>query len=222
VIEHHLQKKILHTLVLHERARFADLKPHDMDSNMFTYHLQQLMKQQYVAKDEDGWYELTPSGKAEGVNITLPATTKWQQAHAILLLAVRDQSGAWLLRRRLAQPTYGLSGFIHGEPVASEAATETAAAILERRTGVAASFTPAGSGYIRIFQNGALESFTAFTLLAATIEQQEVKAQDETGENFWYEGSDFTAVDMLPSMANLVEQLESASGHFYADLRYDI
>ena len=220
MIEHRLQKEILHRLVLHERARFGELKPKDMDGNLFTYHLQQLIAQKYVEKHPDGSYGLTTTGKAVGINVTQSAQALLEQAHAIVLLAVRDTSGAWLLRRRLAQPNHGMIGFIHGEPVAEQPVAETARAILKRRTGLIADFTVAGSGYIRIFKGDALESFTTFTLLTALIEHQEPTAADETGENFWTEHPGFSAADMLPSMPDLVACLESGQAPFFCERTY--
>lgn len=212
----------MHRLVLHERARFGELKPKGMDGNMFTYHLQQLIAQKYVVKNDDGTYELTPTGKAAGINIQLSGKAMLEQAHAILLLAVRDETGAWLLRKRLAQPNYGLVGFIHGEPVATEPAIESARAVLQRRTGLTADFTVAGSGYIRIFKAGSLESFTAFTLLKAEIERKQMKTADETGENFWAPEPDFNAPAMLPSMPDLVRHLTASETPFFLEETYSL
>jgi hypothetical protein len=151
MIEHHLQKAILHALVVRPTARFADLK----------------------------------------------------------------------LRKRLAHPTYGKIGFIHGEPVAGEPIADTANAILSRRTGLpTADFTVVGSGYIRIFQQHELESFTAFTMLNALIGHGAPKAKDETGENLWLVSPDFTGDDMLDSMADLIHHLEASQDLFFADLTY--
>jgi len=221
MIEHHLQKEILHSLVVSPSARFADLRPKNIDGNLFTYHLQQLIKQGYVAKGDDGSYSLTPQGKSAGVNVKLTAKALLEQAHPILLLAVRDKDGTWLLRRRLAHPTYGKIGFIHGEPQADTSITDTARVIFERRTGLTADFAPAGSGYIRIFEGNALESFVSFTVLTSQIQHQEILERDETGENIWFGGDDFGSQDMLVSMADLVSQLNSSTGHFFVDLRYE-
>lgn len=220
MIEHHLQKEILHKLVTAPTARFADLRPKNIDGNLFTYHLQQLIKQKYIVKNEDGSYALTPTGKAAGVNIQLSARDVLEQAHSIILLAVRDTKGAWLLRRRLAHPTYGQIGFIHGEPLATEPLATTATATLARRTGLTADFTVAGDGYIRIFQGEDLESFTHFTLLTANIEHAEPHERDETGENLWLADPDFSGSDMIISMHDLVQQLETKPGGFFVDLTY--
>jgi DNA-binding HxlR family transcriptional regulator len=56
MIDHHIQKQIIADLVECETARFADLKPANLDSNMFTYHLQSLIKQKLITKNDAGKY----------------------------------------------------------------------------------------------------------------------------------------------------------------------
>lgn len=220
MIEHHIQKEILHRLVTAPSAHFAELKPDDLDSNAFTYHLQQLIKQKYVAKQDDGTYALTPLGKAAGVNIALSAKAVLEQAHSILLLAVQNTDGEWLLRRRTAHPTYGKIGFLHGEPLAQEPTTDTAGAILRRKTGLTATFTPRGSGYIRIFKDNELESFVHFILLHTTKVEGALAEKDQTGENFWGKNPDWSSTDMLPSMPILAEKLAARPDFFFVEESY--
>ncbi len=220
MLEHHIQKDILKKLVRHEAARFADLKPPTIEGNIFTYHLQQLIKQKYVEKGEDGKYHLTSSGKAVGINSDLSAQEMLEQAHSILLIVVRD-GDRWLLRKRLAQPAYGLVGFVHGEPTLRETVCETAERILTLRTGLLGSCAPVGTGYIRIFKNKQMESFTHFTMLEAKNISGEVTQVHRTGENIWYNAPDFSDAAMLPSMADLVKKLDEP-GFFFAELEYHI
>src|SRR3954470_18798682 len=100
MLEHHLQKEILHALVLCDSARFAELKPHGVDGNIFTYHLQQLIKQKYVSKTAEGSYQLTSAGKRLGVTSELNAQERLEEAHPVIFLVVRE-GNRWLLRRRL-------------------------------------------------------------------------------------------------------------------------
>lgn len=220
MLEHHIQKDILRKLVTSDVARYSDLKPKTIDGNIFTYHLQQLMKQQLIAKTEDGSYTLTSKGKALGINSHLSNKEVLQQAHAILLLAV-EVDGKWLLRRRLAQPTYGKIGFVHGEPVFNEPATTTAQHVLMNKTGLTADFTVRGSGYIRILNGDEIESFTQFTLLHANKVSGELQPKVGNGENIWLEAPDFASDDMLVSMSDLITELQKPA-LFFADLEYHI
>lgn len=221
MLEHHLQKDILVKLVVCESARFAELKPKNIDGNLFTYHLQQLIRQKYVKKCDDGSYCLTPQGKALGINSQLSPKEYLEQAHDILLLAVKKDN-AWLLRRRLAQPMFGRYGFVHGEPIATETITETATKILAQKTGLTAIFTPRGSGYVRIFLGDDLESFTSFTLLEATDVKGTLKPKVGNGENSWLEGPELTGDDMVPSMASLVAAIEKDDSFFFSELTYHL
>jgi hypothetical protein len=221
MLEHHLQKEILSSLVIRDSARFAELKPKEIDGNIFTYHLHQLIKQKYVVKTEDGRYQLTSTGKRLGITSQLNAQELLEEAHPVLFLVVRD-GNRWLVRRRLAHPTYGMFGFVHGEPLLRQDVCRTAAEVLRDRTGLEATFKPRGSGYIRIFKDTEQESFTQFTLLEAHDISGELIPKMRNGENVWVEDPDFTAPEMLPSMADLAAKLAEPGEFFFADLKYDL
>lgn len=219
--EHHLQKEILYKLVHARQLRFSELKPSSTDGNIFTYHLQQLVKAGLIQKDTNGRYELTAAGKALGITSSLTTPELLLQAHSILLLAVKS-GDSWLLRRRLVQPVYGKWGFIHGEPKTDETIIESASRIFTRRTGLNAEFTPRGAGYIRIFNDQrALESFTHFTLLTAEITKQIPINVDDTGENKWFKHPNFADATMIISMADLTTALRTED-FFFHDLTYTI
>lgn len=220
MLTHHLQKQIIAKLVECETARYADLKPKQIEGNVFTYHLQALLRDKYVEKTDGGVYQLTNKGKLYGINNALGKEAALQQAHSIILLAIRD-GNRWLLRRRLVQPMYGKIGFIHGEPVASKAVLETAAGVLQRRTGLSGDYAVRGSGYICLKHDGELLSYVHFTMLEVSNLTGDLVPKDSHGENLWLTQPDFSHQDMLISMKDLVQRLEKP-GLFFADLTYDL
>lgn len=221
MLDHHLQRQILYTLVTNPEVRFSKLKPSGIDSNVFTYHLQQLIKQGLVTKTEDGSYKLTALGKSAGINSTETAESILRQAHSVLFMAASNKSGDYLLRRRLAHPVYGKLGFVHGEPIFEEAIEVTANRIFEEKTGIKANFKPAGAGYIRIFREDEMESFTHFTLLVdADVEGNPIQTS-RTGENLWVKSPDFTSDDMIPSMNSLVYGIQSGE-FFFQELTFHL
>lgn len=220
MLEHHLQKQMLHTLIKYDAARFADLRPKQVDSNIATYHLQQLIKQGLVEK-RDGRYYTTAQGKVAGATVTLTHTEQLAQAHTVFFIAVQNSGGAWLLRKRHFHPMLHKSGFVHGEPTAGQAISETAAVTLSEKTGLyASSFTPRGSGFITLLNEESLpESFIHFTLLLATNVTGELIPECGSGENYWYSG-DFEGEDLIPSMPVLMDLLQQKPEHFYVELTY--
>lgn len=224
MITHHLQKQILYHLVTTECAHFSELKPADVESNVFTYHLHQLIKQKYVLKQDDGSYCLTPDGKAAGINIKLTAREALRQAHSVLFMALKTDDG-WLLRKRLAHPMFGKVGFVHGEPLATEPVTVTAQKIFENRTGLTADFKVVGGGYVRLLDGESLESFTHFTLLFADSASGEFRERAEdhpNGQNFWLETIDAANTDLIPGMAELCAELQKGSGLFFKELEFTL
>lgn len=221
MLNHHLQKQILNKLITAPTARYAELKPADIESNVFTYHLHQLIRDGLVEKCQDGSYCLTSSGKAAGITSKLSSSQLEQQAHAILLLLAIDDTKGWLLRKRIVHPLYGRTGFIHGEPRHDEPVTETAVRRFKQKTGLSASFTVSGSGYIRIYKQEELESFTQFTLLKAESITGTLLDKDTTGVNEWHKNPDLSDDSYIPSMKDLVA-LHGKDELFFADLTYHI
>jgi hypothetical protein len=220
MLDHHLQKQMLYTLVTSESARFADIRPKTVDSNVATYHLRQLVKQGFVEKRANGRYYLTPEGKIAGTTITLGRKESLSQAHSVFFLALQNDKGAWLLRKRLAQPMYGKSGFVHGEPIAMEPIAETAQKILKEKTGLSATFSPRGSGYVTLLEGKAHQSFIHFTLLVGNDIKGKLIERVGNGENYWYDG-DFSEDFLIPSMKPLIDKLGSPE-QFFTELTYQI
>lgn len=220
MLEHHLQRQMLHTLIKYDAARFADLRPKTIDSNVVTYHLQQLMKQGLIEK-KDGHYYVTAQGKIAGTTVTLTKSEQLAQAHTVFFIAAQNTDGAWLLRKRLFHPMLNKSGFVHGEPVAGQAISETAGEVFTEKTGLTAeSFQPRGSGYITLVnESGAPESFIHFTLLLAENISGELIKDCSSGENYWHTGS-FDKDGLIPSMSTLMQKLTASDEHFYVELTY--
>jgi predicted transcriptional regulator len=147
MIVHHIQKKIISDLVEARSARFTDLKPHAIDSNVFTYHIQSLTKLGMIEKYSNGVYQLTSKGMLYGINSSLEQKDILKQAHPVLLIVIRDGE-RWLLRKRTVQPMFGKLGFIHGEPRADETIEVSARRELLRRTGLTAGLSVKGFGFI--------------------------------------------------------------------------
>ena len=51
-IKHHIERSIIAYLMTHEHARFSEMRPSNIDTNLFTYHLKILVKQGYIEKTE--------------------------------------------------------------------------------------------------------------------------------------------------------------------------
>ncbi len=206
MLDHHIQREIVYRLALLENARFSKLKPDDIESKLFTYHLKKVLAAGFVEKTKDGVYGLTPEGRRLGVHVFERLSDQLERAVSVLFLVVRRRSdGAWLLYRRQNHPLRGRIGFMHANPNSKEPTAETAKRVLKQKTGLSAEFTVVGSGYFRVFEGDNLESFTHFTMLACQDASGELAQNDEHAEYWWESDPNFLAKEMLPNMPSLAK-----------------
>lgn len=204
---HHIQRAILDRLATTNSARYGEIKPAELDGNSFTYHMKQLISDRYVLKNKDGSYALAPKGKDYIVHrYDGPAL----QAHSIFLIAIR-RGDEWLMRERLVQPLLGMSGFVHGEPIATEPLIETATKRLQEKAGLNVPLSIHSSGLIRISRDDTVESFSHAIILTGEADQDISITDDKTGRNYWVQASDLRKSNILPSCTDIVALLSQDS-----------
>lgn len=202
---HHIQKGILDNLATAHSSRYSDLKPPDMDGNIFSYHLKLLLTDRYVLKNDDGLYVLSPKGKDYVVH---RYENPLLQAHSIFLIVLR-RGDQWLLRERLVQPLLGMSGFIHGEPIANESVIETAERRLHDKTGIKITLHIHSSGLVRISQDSIITSYSHAIILVGNTDEDMTVTSDPTGRNYWGNAMDLAKEFVLPSCSSIVERVVS-------------
>lgn len=102
-LKHHIQRSIIAYLMVHEYARFRDLRPVGVDTNLFTYHLKLLQKSGYIVKTSDG-YTLGRRGLVYVDRVTLGKMRLRTQPKIITMLLIQDGYGKVLLQKRTKQP----------------------------------------------------------------------------------------------------------------------
>jgi ADP-ribose pyrophosphatase YjhB (NUDIX family) len=100
---HYIQKYIIELLVSVESARFSALRPPTTNTNLFTYHLNSLIKTGMVRKDEDG-YTLDSAGLAYVDRFGTEKIAISIQPKIIIMLLIQNSEGDILLQRRTRQP----------------------------------------------------------------------------------------------------------------------
>lgn len=206
MIQHHIQKTIIHKLAFSEGLRFSQLKPDTLDNKLFNYHLKLVISAGWVKKADDGLYTLTAEGRRMGVGIYRDQLSRTQMARSVLFLVVRRKDdGSWLLYRRSTHPMLGRVGFMHATPDPSQTVEQTATKTTLQKTGLKCEFEVRGSGYFHIYSgDNNLESYTNFTLLVCKDAKGTLKANDDRAEYEWVKDPDFKQEDMLPNMKSLV------------------
>lgn len=132
-LQHHIQRDIVHKLVSLPTARFRDLKPQGLESNIFMYHLNKLIAGEFVQKTTAG-YELTPAGKHFADRVNLESLKLRIQPKLITILMISHGDDQWLLLERLHQPFIGTKGFPSGKIHYGEALDDAARRELKEKS----------------------------------------------------------------------------------------
>ncbi len=102
-IDHHIQRHIIGVLMYQKFARFRDMRPKNVDTNLYSYHLKLLQKRDYIVRTNDG-YTLGKNGILYVDRVTTSTLKVRTQPKIIVMLVVQNGDGHVLLYRRERQP----------------------------------------------------------------------------------------------------------------------
>lgn len=160
-VNHHIQKYIIDALMYAQVARFRDLRPPKVDTNLFTYHLNVLLKQGMVEKLEGG-YRLSKDGLSYVDRVSSDKKGIRTQPKIISMLVVQNSEGDILLQRRTKQPYINTWTLPYGKLHVEDASVLDAARreVREKLSIEESAPEHAGDCYIRVSMNGELLSST--------------------------------------------------------------
>lgn len=137
---HFLQIQILSSLLFKVESTYSDLKPKEIQNNLFNFHLKSVQKDKLVEKNKNGLYELTAQGK-EIANRYEEETSrvKRQGKLSVIFCPVRNISSKdpeILIYTRKKHPFYGSQGSPSGKISYGEKVSEAARRELLEETGL--------------------------------------------------------------------------------------
>jgi len=160
-VNHHIQKHIIDVLMYTEVARFRDLRPPKADTNLFSYHLQTLIKLGLVKKLEKG-YTLSTNGLSYVDRVSTEKRVVRMQPKIISMLLIQNSDGDVLLQRRRKQPYINAWTLPYGKIHIDDATLEKAAQReVEEKLGIKNQILKhAGICYIRVMADDDILSTT--------------------------------------------------------------
>lgn len=133
---HKIKIHILRTLLFSNIKRFSEIKPKDMESSQFMFHLKDLILEGLVNKNDENFYELTELGKSFANKYDYDSKNPNIQAkHSIVICAFNSQNEI-LLYTRLKNPFYGCQGFMTGKVQYGEKIKDTSRREFFEETGL--------------------------------------------------------------------------------------
>jgi ADP-ribose pyrophosphatase YjhB (NUDIX family) len=143
------------------KARFRDLRPPRTDTNLFTYHLNALVKVGMVNK-VDGGYALSTGGLSYVDRVSTEKKTIRTQPKIVTMLVIQNGEGDILLQRRTKQPYIDTWTLPYGKlHVEDETTVEAAQREASEKLGIEdQAMIHAGDCYKRVKTQGSILSTT--------------------------------------------------------------
>lgn len=135
VVEHPIQRDILRRLAVAESLRFSQLKPKNLEANVFMYHVHQLIKNGCIEK-EAGVYRLGLNGLRYAHSVNNGNFMPDREPKVIAVIVLQNDNGELLLVHRHKQPYINDYMFISGRQYFGESPEEHAERELAEKTGL--------------------------------------------------------------------------------------
>lgn len=212
-VNHHIQKHILSVLQRQKFARFRDLRPPRVDTNLYSYHLKLLQKNDMVQKT-DGGYQLGARGLTYIDRVSSEKFTIRTQPKIITMLVLQNSDGDVLLQRRDKQPyidTWTLPyGKLHIDDTSINVAAQREA--LEKLDLHDPSITHAGDCYIRVTSGGEIISTTLAHVFYG--ETNDIEMNDRL---IWARPHKLETYDLAPAVEQIVTRTFFRDPYFFEE-----
>ncbi|MBN1168346.1 NUDIX hydrolase [Candidatus Woesebacteria bacterium] len=210
---HEYQISILRELLFKPNARFRDLKKVNIENDLFSFHLRQLLKYSLIEK-KDGKYSLTTKGKEFANRMDTDKLKLERQAKvAVALHPVRKRNGELqhLVHKRLKEPFYGWCGSQSGKIRWGETPLQAAKREMKEETGLTGRFTlKAIIHYHHIHKDGRFLEDKYFWVYKVNSLKGKLKKKVEEGENIWMTESEYRKLkNVFATVDEVLEEFES-------------
>jgi ADP-ribose pyrophosphatase YjhB (NUDIX family) len=216
MIEHHIQKDILLRLSKAESLRFSELKPDDLESNAFMYHLRQLQKQKLVEKIDEG-YRLSDDGLAYIDGFSFHNLKPRKQPKLISILAVRNPNGKWLLAQRKYQPYIHQFMLPSGKQHIGEGPEAHVKRELTEKLGLELELRRRGLSDIRIYRGDKIITHVTAHIYEGTALTEDLPPETSQFAFAWV-GTENESVPLLAGTRQIMEKLVSEKDLFFLSL----
>lgn len=203
---HPVKKQILLKLSTSTQINFTGLKPKNIESNLFLYHLKQLINDNIVQKNKNGKYELSKDGIIL-MSKTSRASFKVREQPLIFnMIVCKNKDNKYLLYKRLRQPFLGLISFPYGKLHVGETLLESAQREFKEKTGLEADLKFSGSVY-KIIRKDSLITHVLFNIFKGTNLKGDLLKQGANWECFWGDLNKSKSKEYNPGTFEIIELL---------------
>ncbi len=216
---HWIQKHILQQLATHPSRRYIELKPNNIDGNLFMYHMQQLQKAKYIDKQTKA-YTLSENGKRFVSRMSLRQGAPLVQPKIVVMFVCQNANSEYLLFRWRRQPYYGLVSFPFSKLHFGRTLADTLQEALFYKIQLSGQFDHAGDIYLRVLdaKDNVAEHTLVHVYRVMGVHGTLGAYDGLTGEPFWGMFKNIPASQQVPGFADIYQLVNSGAKGFMKEL----
>jgi ADP-ribose pyrophosphatase YjhB (NUDIX family) len=182
----YIQDCILTALLKTEKpVRYSAIKSEKVDNDLFNYHLQFLVKKNYIIKSEENLYTLSKKGKEHVQQFDIHGQVHNYFKVSVLTYVLNEQNQI-LLQKRLRHPYYGDTGVVSGKVDLGETVEMAASRKFAEETGLKCAFKLAGvHRKTRRDNNKRVIEDTLYHVCFGKNPTGKLVTKNDFGENYW-------------------------------------
>jgi ADP-ribose pyrophosphatase YjhB (NUDIX family) len=219
-----IQRYVLTELTRRSSRRYSELKPADVEGNLFMYHLKGLLNDDLIEK-RDGRYTLTTRGRDSITTLSLVTGHTRKQPLILTAVVARNDAGEYLWSRWHREPNTGRISFPHGMMHYGESLTDMAALELAEKASLEAELTFRGDVYFRAMRGEKtgrhmlVHIFTASNLRPG----RQNEFRPDVSEPFWAQLNSIPKGEFLPGFYEIAQLVDDQpKGPLFADITVEI
>lgn len=219
IIDHHIEKHIIKTLAFSKSARFAQMRPLKVDSNLYSYHLNKLLKHNYIIKTERD-YSLSAKGLTYVDKLSFADNNLTSQPKINTGILLKNEFNEILLTKRLRQPLLDFWGLPMGKLHSDDTSIVVAARReLHEKTGIQSkNLNHIGDCYLRYM----IEQQLVSVAFAHIFYSEASKDSVHMGSNMrWEKISGLGQLGIIPSVVAVVDLTLEQKERFFAEITFD-
>ncbi|MDO8507755.1 MAG: hypothetical protein Q7S53_04295 [bacterium] len=214
---HWIQKHILRQLATSDTLRYTDLRPDNVEGNLFMYHLNQLIADGFITKNDKN-YHLSLSGKKYVSSMSLESGSVRLQPKIVVMFIAKNKDGKYLLFKWKRQPYQNLISFPFGKIHYGKPVLDLAHKELMWKSGLTGDLKYLGDVYVQTNENDeVVDHYLAHIFQVANI-KGEIQSNGLQGKPFWGKIEDFQKDDLAPGFEDLVNIIENQNPPYLKEI----
>lgn len=215
---HWIQKHILLILSTTKAARFSQLRPGGIESNLFMFHLNKLLKEELIVKS-NGEYSLSSKGKLLAERNTLDKSDIHSEPRTFLLLAIQNPKGEYLLYRRAVYPALNKIGFPLCEVSSSRSLEKISQDGIKQLCNQTGSVKYRGTARVRLIAQKSLVSHTIELLYSTKLAKPLTPIASRVGVYFWAKPNELPKNELIRGFWEIYDAMQKSKQPFILDIQ---